>query len=110
MDLSQLKVPTPPPTPTPTSTPTPGTSRTGDRSDTGSGSSRSASASSEKRKRQYNKAELTKAQETELMEWYRENDVLYNRRHEHSNNSRHKDLLKAEQAEKMGITGKYNII
>lgn len=56
-------------------------------------------------KRDYHKAELTTEQEVELMEWYREQECLYDKRDKNSMNTKYKDVLKEEQAKKMGITG-----
>lgn len=58
-------------------------------------------------KRDYHKAELSVDQEGELMEWFKENECLYDRRHRDNMNTKHKNVLKQEQAAKMNITGEY---
>ena len=59
--------------------------------------------------RGYVKSRLTHQQEVQLMEWYKENPVLYDKGHSQSYNGNHKTLLKNEMAEKMKITGEFNI-
>lgn len=98
--LEKMKVPSPPtPSSNTTSTSTQSTPTVPEAADDVTKSTR-----------KYNKAELTTQQEVDLLEWYRENECLYNRKHEFGMNNKHKRVLKREQAEKMGITGKYIVI
>lgn len=69
--------------------------------------SQGSSTSQKSSKREYHKAELSIEQEVELMEWYREQECLYNKKHRDNLNTKHKNLIKSEQAEKMKITGEF---
>ena len=59
-------------------------------------------------KRDYVKSDLSLEQEGELLDWYRDHTCLYDKTDRQSHNTKYKDLLKREQAEKMGITGTFH--
>ena len=109
--LQKLTVPSPPPPSTPissqTSTTTPKSSQKSQKSSSQSQKSSSQSQKPQKTKRDYVKSELTTEQDDELLEFYKNNECLYNKNHKYGMNAKHKNFLKEEQAEKMGITGKY---
>ena len=60
-------------------------------------------------KRDYIKSDLTSEQEGQILDWWRENTCLYDKTHRQSHNTKYKELLKRELAEKMGINGRLYI-
>ena len=79
------------------------TSVSGDTGEIGDTSTTTSCSGSTKRK--YIKSSLTDEQEAELVEFIKENPCLYSRKHKLGMNAKHKELLKRNQAQKMGIKG-----
>ena len=94
----------------PVSTPVPCTKKKDEQCDSSSGGSLpslTSEACGASGKRDYFKSDLSSDQEAQLIEWWRENPCLYDKTHKESHNTKYKELLKREVAQKMGITGKF---
>ena len=60
-----------------------------------------------KKKRVYKKHGLSLDQQAEVLEWFKSKPCLYDKADKQSMNTKYKELLKREQAQKMGIKCKY---
>ena len=63
----------------------------------------------QKKKRGYKKHGLNLDQQAEVLEWFKSKPCLYDKSDRESMNTKYKELLKREQAEKMGIKCKFII-
>ena len=70
----------------------------------------SSPTDAKKQKRAYRKHGLSLDQQAEVIEWFKSKPCLYDKADKQSMNTKYKELLKREQAQKMGIKCKYILL